>query len=271
MYAMHGGRPVVALILFTVPLLALPLQLAADINPPAITYSTASIVNAASYSADALAPNTIASIYGTNLAYGVAAVSPGDMQGGGLPTQLGGVSVYFDGLPAGLYYVSPLQINLLVPNLLIPGVLQVVVARNGFAGPSVPVTLNLTGPALFADAAGNAIAQHLDGTLVSMSLPAQPGEWVVLYAEGLGRTVPDEDSYLPSAVAAPIVGLAQFSLTINGAAIPGSAIYYAGITPGCAGLYQINVQLPADAPPTPQIRISIGTAVSAGQTQLPIA
>jgi uncharacterized protein (TIGR03437 family) len=133
------------------------------------------------------------------------------------------------------------------------------------------ITLTLTGPAIFADGSGNVIAQHLDGTLVNVGSPASPGEWVVIYAEGLGRTVPDADIYLPSNVAAPIVNLAEFSLLLNGAAVPAGAIYYAGITPGLSGLYQINVQLPASAPPTPQIQISIGTAVSAGQTQIPIA
>ena len=251
--------------------LTLPFRMVASVNPPALLYSAASIVNAASYSAGSLAPNAIASIYGVNLSFSTEVLTPATMSGGGLPMQLGGVAVYIGGYEAGLYYVSPLQINLLVPSVILPGIYPVVVVRDGFAGPSVLITLNLTGPALFADGSGNAIAQHLDGTLVSVSSPATPGEWVVLYAEGLGRTVPDADMYLPSYVAAPIVNLAQFSLQLNGVAVPSSAIYYAGITPGLAGLYQINVQLPADAPPTPQIRISIGTAVSAGQTQLPIA
>jgi uncharacterized protein (TIGR03437 family) len=250
--------------------IGMPLRVMASVNPPALLYSAAGIVNAASYSAGALAPNTIASIYGQNLSFSTEALTGATETNGGLPMHLGGVAVYIGSYEAGLYYVSPLQINLLIPNLLIPGIYPLIVVRDGFAGPSVLITLGLTGPAIFADGSGNVIAQHLDGTLVSVGSPATPGEWVVVYAEGLGRTVPDADIYLPSLVAAPIVNLSQFSLELNGVAVPASAIYYAGITPGLSGLYQINVQLPADAPPTPAIQISIGTAVSAGQTQIPM-
>jgi uncharacterized protein (TIGR03437 family) len=250
---------------------AMPFRMAAFVNPPALIYSAAGVVNAASYSAGSLAPNTIASIYGQNLSFDTVVLTQGTETNGGLPSQLGGVAVYVGPYEAGLYYVSPLQINLLIPNLLLPGIYPLVVVRDGFAGPSVSITLNLTGPAFFADGSGNVIAQHLNGTLVSVSSPASPGEWVVAYAEGLGRTVPDADLYLPSNVPAPIVNLAQFSLMLNGVAVPAGSIYYAGITPGLSGLYQINVQLPSDAPVTPQIQITIGAAVSAGQNQIPIS
>jgi uncharacterized protein (TIGR03437 family) len=249
----------------------MPFPMVASVNPPALIYSAAGIVNAASYSAGSLAPNAIASIYGQNLSFATEALTPATETNGGLPVQLGGVAVYIGPYEAGLYYVSPLQINLLIPSVLVPGTYPLIVVRNDFAGPTVLITLNVTGPAFFADGSGNVIAQHLNGALVSAGSPAVPGEWVVIYVEGLGRTVPDADMYLPSDVAAPIVNLAEFSLMLNGVAVPAGSIYYAGITPGLSGLYQINVQLPADAPPTPPIQIAIGAAVSAGQTQIPIA
>src|SRR5579863_9516508 len=58
------------------------------------SYSTASIVNAATQTAETLAPNTIATVYGTNLAWTTHAVTAGDLNGGTLPTSLAGVSVY---------------------------------------------------------------------------------------------------------------------------------------------------------------------------------
>jgi len=251
--------------------LTLPFGMTGSINPPAPLYTAASIVNAASYSAGSLAPNTIASIYGVNLSFSTEGLTAADMTDGGLPTTLDGVTVYVCGYSAGLFYVSPLQINFLVPNVLIPGVCTLNMVRDGFAGPTVTITLNLTGPGLFMDGSGNAIAQHLDGSLLTSAAPGAPGEWVVVYAVGLGRTVPDADLYAASTVAAPITNIAEFSLTLNGAAVPPGAIYYAGTTPDCVGLYQINLLIPQDAAPNPQIQISIGTAISAGQIQLPVS
>jgi hypothetical protein len=59
-----------------------------------------------------VAPGTIVEIQGTNLS---AQTLAADTSKGTLPTKLGGTSVYFNGIPAPLYYVSPTQINAQVP------------------------------------------------------------------------------------------------------------------------------------------------------------
>jgi hypothetical protein len=59
-----------------------------------------------------IAPGTIVQITGTNLS---AKTLSADTSKPNLPTKLGGTSVYFDGIPAPLYYVSPTQINAQVP------------------------------------------------------------------------------------------------------------------------------------------------------------
>src|SRR3984957_15739088 len=75
------------------------------------SYSAASIVNAATQTAETLAPNTIATIYGTNLSWTTHAVTAGDLNGGTLPNSLEGVSVYVTGILSNLFFVSPGQIN----------------------------------------------------------------------------------------------------------------------------------------------------------------
>src|SRR5437868_15349985 len=85
------------------------------------SYSAASIVNSATNTADALAPNTIASIYGVNLSYDTAALSSSEIVGGMMPRLLVGVGVYVAGTAAPLYYVSPHQINFLIPSDLLTG------------------------------------------------------------------------------------------------------------------------------------------------------
>jgi uncharacterized protein (TIGR03437 family) len=59
-----------------------------------------------------IAPGTIVTVVGTNLAAGT--VSP-DPNANPLPTKLGGVEVYFNGIAAPLLFVSPTQINAQVP------------------------------------------------------------------------------------------------------------------------------------------------------------
>jgi uncharacterized protein (TIGR03437 family) len=259
---MHFSWPAAALFAF-------PLFAAAS-ETPAPYYTTASIVNAASYSASALAPNAIATIYGTNLSFVTADSSGDNMLTSGLPTTLGGVSVYISSIAAGLFYVSPTQINFLVPAVFDPNTVPLVVLREAQGGPFVEVTLNSAGPALFVDSTGSAIATHLDGTLLNAASPANPGEWVVVYAEGLGPTVPEADTYTASSSAAPIAMLKQFSLSLNGSPVDASALYYVGITPDFVGLYQINLQVPQNTPPNPQIQIAIGSQVSQANVQLAV-
>lgn len=59
-----------------------------------------------------IAPGTIVSIVGDNLADTTESAPP---DADPLPTELGGVQVYFDGIRAPLLYVSPTQINAQVP------------------------------------------------------------------------------------------------------------------------------------------------------------
>jgi len=179
-----------------------------------------------------------------------------------MPTSLANVEVYFEGWPAYLYYVSPLQINLLVPSALLSGDFQFWVDRLGTRGPIVTVTLQAAAPAMFQTSSGVVIATHVDGSLVSSSAPAAAGEIVTLWATGLGNTNPElEDGVLPVA-AQWLSQLNQFEVQLNGAALDPSAIQYAGLAPGYAGLYQVNVQLPAQLPANPEIRLGLAGTLS---------
>ncbi len=60
-----------------------------------------------------LAPGTLVSIFGTNLADTTAFASPN--ASGSYPTNFDGVQVYFDGIRSPILYVSPTQINTQLP------------------------------------------------------------------------------------------------------------------------------------------------------------
>jgi uncharacterized protein (TIGR03437 family) len=57
---------------------------------------------------------------------------------------------------------------------------------------------------------------------------------------------------------------------LNGVAVDSRRIYYVGVTPGYAGLFQINVRLPDDAPPDPEIRVGTSDRMSPEGRYLPL-
>jgi uncharacterized protein (TIGR03437 family) len=233
-------------------------------------YTTGSIVQAADQATGILAPNAIATIYGTNLSFSTHALMSSDLDGGDLPLSLVGVSVYVNGLQANLFYVSPGQINFLIPYEITSSSATLFVNRDGITGPTVTIQLAVTAPAFFQWNGNLAVAEHANGALITPSNPAQSGEIIVLYAAGLGRTSPDISSGFIPQTALSILYLSQLQILLNGIPCPPQNILYAGVTPGFAGLYQINLQLPAALPLNPQIQMSIGAQTSPAAVQLPV-
>ena len=60
------------------------------------------------------------------------------------------------------------------------------------------------------------------------------------------------------------------AVTINGVALAPSAILYAGLSPGSAGLYQINIVLPPNAGTDPAVQVSMGGQPSAAGCKLAV-
>ena len=147
---------------------------AADVND-APAYTAAGIVNAADNQPGPIAPNTLVSLYGVRLSYVIKGMTPDDIHGGVLPTVLPGTGVHVlvGNLPATIYYVSPDQINFLVPANLLPGPSTVQVVLDGHSGPAVAVKLAAASPGLFQLDAHNAVALHVDGTVVTSASSSQ--------------------------------------------------------------------------------------------------
>jgi len=184
-------------------------------------------------------------------------VTAGDILNNTLPTELNGTHVYVMNSPAPLLYVSDGQVNFLVPGNQLDGDVKIRVVREGLTGPEVTVTLVDAAPALFQTAAGYAIAAHLDNSLIAPGSPAQAGEIIVVYACGLGRTLPNPAPGAIPQSAAVIQRLSDLKVYLGGAAIDAASILYAGLTPGSAGLYQINLVLPDNPGTDPEIRVAI--------------
>jgi len=236
------------------------------------SYSIASTVNAATNQSGSLAPNTFVAIYGENLSYETRAIMPEDLNGIRLPTRLPGtgVSVLVGSYPAHIFYVSPNQVNLLVPSLLRPGRTHLQLVRDGRAGPKIEIVLASAAPALFQLDATTAIVTRANGSLVSWELPARQGDIVTLYATGLGPTDPETPYGTIPGAAAWLRRLSEFRVLLDGVTLDPRDVLYAGVSPGTAGLYQVNVRLPGDAARNPELRLTLGHEMSPPGIYLPL-
>jgi uncharacterized protein (TIGR03437 family) len=228
------------------------------------SYTAESIVNLASGAPGALAPNELAGIGGTGLSLVQKAITAADILAGELPVMLPGtgVRVLVGGLPAHIYLASPGQINFLVPSNLRTGETTVQVVRDSTAGPAIRITLREAAPAIFQVDQVSVVASHLDYSLVSEQAPAAPGEWVILWATGLGPVTPPAVYGMLPMTAASLQQMGAFQVLLDGAAVAPERIGYAGVAPGWAGLYQINLKLPQSVGQNPEIRFVAGDAIS---------
>ena len=184
------------------------------------------IVNKASYSA-VLSPNCWVVIAGYNFAASSISAPVGSS-----PATLGGVSVTVASVPAPLVYVSPNEIDALVPaqaaipqNTVVP---LVVTSSGGSATYNIRLTRNA--PALFTNSdTGQALVFDANFRPIDM---VGPQDTVILYAMGLGPT----DS------SGRVVDNVEVYIGERRA-----QVLFAGLAPGIPGLYQLNVMAPSPA------------------------
>jgi uncharacterized protein (TIGR03437 family) len=241
----------------------------------------ASVVNSASFNASgAVAPGSIVSIFG-------ASFGTKDNLSAYPSTSVSGVSVFFNGVAAPIFALSATggQINVLAPSELGSSgtanlTVQTTVQGANVTSPAQTVRLAAAAPGIFfySDplvlARRNAVAVTANTAWIAMPLsmaaelqlptncstlgaaalcgqPARPGDYLQIYATGLGKATPNGDpngAVLPSGSVAPPDGKPVYqtvgtpTVTIGGLA---ATVLFSGLVPGNAGLYQVNVQIPA--------------------------
>lgn len=174
--------------------------------------------------------------------------------------------MYLAGSPVSLYYVSPQQINFLIPADLRSGETDLFVARDGSAGPHAPITLHDVGPGLFQSEPGVIIATHADGSLINGSHPARQGETVTVYGTGFGPINPDA----PISIPAPITDIGSFHVLVNGATLAGASVIAVSSVPYTPGLYEATFKLPKTVAANPEIRVGVGDQTSPPKLTLPL-
>ncbi len=260
-----------ALVLLAVCVFACPLG-AESATRQAPTYTQSSIVNAASNQPGAFAPNTIVALYGSDLAFVTRELRPEDVRDGTMPTLLpgSGVRVLISRISAQIYFVSPGQVNLLIPSNLRTGPADLQLTLDGRAGPVVPIRLEDAAPALFEQAGGYAVAARGDGSVVWLDTPVVPGDVVVLYATGLGETVPPLRYGEIARGAASVKDAAEVRVIVDGRMSAAEDVSYAGVSPGFAGLYQVNWRVPEWAAGDVEVRVAVREARSQAGVKLPV-
>jgi len=212
---------------------------------------SASVVNAAS-GLPAIAPGSLISIYGPNLAE-AESTAPSLP----LPTSLNGTSVAIGGIAAPLVYVSRTQINAQVPFEIPVGIASMVIETPNGKSPLLKFPVAATGPGVFTVAGGNhAVAQNYPGlTVNSAQQPASPGQYVVVYLTGQGLV----DQPVATGAQAPTNPLARpvaaIKARIGGQEAP---IVFAGLAPSFAGLLQMNLIVPSVVSGEQPLEISVG-------------
>jgi uncharacterized protein (TIGR03437 family) len=238
-------------------------------NAPFIT--PVDVLNAGSFApiTNSVAPGEFVSIFGTNLSN-----STQTAQSFPLPTNFGGVQVLVNGVAAPIDYISPTQINFVMPYgtpafsfaqfQVINGSAQsnMVTLYTAASAPGV-FSFTSSGGNNFAPGVGPAAVTHANGSVVTQASPAAAGETLVLYLTGLGAVSPAVGDGLP-APSSPLshvvdneIGVDIQDTKFN--LYPSTSITYAGLAPGFAGLYQINFVVPSGVPTGLQW-VNVGTS-----------
>jgi uncharacterized protein (TIGR03437 family) len=214
------------------------------------------------------AANSIMTVYGSNFAPdGTQALAPEVDAAGRISTRLADTCVEVDGIRSPVFAVLPSQINFQNPHQLGEGYRSFRVIRGcGTASEQVSepehIRIYSATPAFFnfvnnEDGANPIAALHQDGIRyvgpaglfggAAETTPAAPGEFVSLFATGFGATAPAFDAGQVPGVTAELT-TDDVQVTIGGIEVPAEDIFYIGVAPCCAGLYQLVVKIPPNAP-----------------------
>ncbi len=198
------------------------------------------VVNAASSAppGNPISPGEFVTLYGTGLAKSNQTAAPP------YPPSLNGVSVSINNKPVPLYFVSPGQLNVLVPFATTGPTATIVVQNNGVNSNTVTVPVAATSPGIYSldqSGSGGGAILHADYSLVSPAKPAVAGETVLVFLTGLGAVTPSLSD--GTAGTAGTLYRADTDLVVYVGGQP-ATVLFKGQAPGFPGLYQLNVTLP---------------------------
>jgi uncharacterized protein (TIGR03437 family) len=188
-----------------------------------------------------------------------------------LPRSLQNVMLYVNGVAAALYFTSDNQINYQIPYATEPGSASIVVLRDDGIASYGSVNIAAAAPALFAaDASGKGQAAAQNSDFSSNGDPAtspqakrgRKGDYVILYGTGCGAQFVNANNGQPltakdgeAATAIPLLATSALpTVTVGG---KNATVYFSGLVPGFVSLWQLNVQIPNDAPSGASVEVLV--------------
>lgn len=212
-----------------------------------------------------LAPGSLISLFGQNLANGTA--SAGSLPLGDV---LAGASIEMAGALMPLVFAENGQVNAVVPAGINANTSQqILLQRDNTVAVPLSVDVAPAEPATFmAPVSGardqGAILNALTYVLAEPATPARAGDILVIFCTGLGAV----DRQVPDGAAAPASPPANTvvipTVTIGG---KNARVTFSGLSPGFAGLYQIDAVVPPGVAPGSQVPVVISIS---GQTSPPV-
>lgn len=229
-------------------------------NPGVPILNPGGIVSNASYSAAAMpSPGEMVAIFGSNLADGMESA-----QSLPLPTQMQNAFVLIIGQGAiPLLYVSPGQIDAVVPYGVTPGAYQAIAANGNRLSVPQNFTFAAAKPAIFTTMGtgqGDIFVvfeppSHATYSLADGSAPATAGDYLTIYCTGLGSVMPAVTAGTAAPSSPPLAQTVNpVSLTIGGVR---ATVTFMGLAPGFTGLYQVNAIVPSGVPAGPDVQVMI--------------
>jgi uncharacterized protein (TIGR03437 family) len=245
-----------------------------------------SVVNSGSYTAQGVAPGSLVSIFGTDLA---ASTSSGNTIP--LSTTLSDVtSVTFNDIPAGLYFVNSGQINAQLPfNVLASGqtsgMVSVVVTRGNVSSLPSSVSVASVSPGIFTtNAEGTGQAFAYDNSTGDLAAPVGPAigpfttvpisrtsrHALIIACTGLGSVTPPIGNYVAASDGTFRNTVLTPTVLIGG--VPATFVYSV-LSPQFVSEYQIGV-VPAPSTPTGDavsLQIQIDGVTTTNQVTIAVA
>ncbi len=227
------------------------------INRVAMYYPSVVGVNAANYLPDrSVAPGTYVALFPQvgQFAFSETRVFDQEPNPIPMPKRLADIEVLINDEPVPLHFVSPGQINFLMPmNAPTSGSVSVLVQRpsTGQIFGYGRIEMAPASPGLFtADASGSGqlAALNQDNTRNGPGNPAARGSVVQLFATGAGfipGAPPDGDTPGGRQILTP----EKPRVFIGTDFVPDDHILYSGLAPTLIGVWQINVKIPKEVAP----------------------
>jgi uncharacterized protein (TIGR03437 family) len=206
-------------------------------RPVAPFISPGGIINAASLAPGAVAPGSIASVFGS---FGVT--TPAQAATVPLPLTLGAASLQFQTgayLAAPLFYAGPNQLNIQIPWEVAGSTIAAVTPfSNGLAGASQSIQFAAYAPGIFTITDANYRP-------INSSNPTSAGSLIQIFCTGLGPVTNQPPTGAPASVTTVSNTTATPTVAIGGVAAP---ILFSGLAPGSVGEYQVDAHMPANVP-----------------------